>query len=139
MVWSAYALAKDCVSLCWLITASARKLRYILSVTSGNVNLCKSLCLLMTFASDTYFKKGVNIQVFIGHMQRNFSLTDVMKTGTHQAFENFINMHSLPDQSFDMTGVYFTLHNYDLDSYDRRFAILDVKHSNMRLTENKEF
>jgi len=93
----------------------------------------------MTLASDTYFKKGVNIHVFIGHMQRNFILTDVMKTGAHQAIEDFIAMHSLKDQSFDMTGEYFTLHNYDLDSYNRRFAIIDVKHANMRLTKNKEF
>ena len=84
------------MSSLWLITASARKLRYILSVTSGNVNLSKSLCLLMTLASDTYFKKGVNIHVFIGHMQRNFILTDIMKTGFHQNLENFIAMHSIP-------------------------------------------
>src|SRR6056300_1063179 len=139
MVWSAYALAKDCVSLCWLITASARKLRYILSVTSGNVNLCKSLCLLMTFASDTYFKKGVNIHVFIGHMQRNFILTDVMKTGFHQELEQFINMNTLGEQQFDMTGEYYTLHNYDLDSYDRKFAIIDVRYQNERLKDNTEF
>ena len=72
-------------------------------------------------------------------MQRNFILTDLMKTGQHQDFEQFISMHTLKDQTFDMTGEYFTLHNYDLDSYDRRFAIIDVKHSNMRLTKNQEF
>ena len=79
----------------------------------------------MTFASDTYFKKGVNIHVFIEHMQRNFILTDVMKTGFHTELEQFIDMHSLPDQTFDMTGEYYTLHNYDLDSYHRRLAFID--------------
>jgi hypothetical protein len=93
----------------------------------------------MTLASDTYFKKGVNIQVFIGHMQRNFILTDVMKTGFHQDLENFISMHSMTDQSFDMTGEYYTLQWYDLDSYDRKFAIIDIRWENARFSNNKEF
>jgi len=93
----------------------------------------------MTLASDTYFKKGVNIHVFIEHMQRNFILTDVMKTGDHIKLEQFINMHSLSDQTFDMTGEYYTLHNYDLDSYDRKFAMIDVRYQNERLKDNTEF
>ena len=72
-------------------------------------------------------------------MQRNFILTDIMKTGKHYDLEGFISMHSLKNQKFDMTGEYFTLHNYDLDSYDRRFAILDVSYANDRLAMNKEF
>ena len=58
-------------------------------------------------------------------MQRNFILTDLMKTGEHVQIEKFISHHSLPNQTFDMTGEYFTLHGYDLDSYDRKFAIID--------------
>jgi len=92
----------------------------------------------MTLPSDTYFKKGVNIHVFIEHMQRNFILTDLMKTGNHLKLEQFINLHSLPDQSFDMTGEYYTLHNYDLDSYDRKFAIIDCRAANDGLKDNKE-
>ena len=72
-------------------------------------------------------------------MQRNFILTDVMKTGYHVDLEEFINMHSFPDQSFDMTGEYYTLHNYDLDSYDRRIAIIDYRYTNDRIHNNKEF
>ena len=72
-------------------------------------------------------------------MQRNFILTDVMKSGNHTMLEQFINMHSLSDQDFEMTGEYYTLHHYDLDSYDRRFAIIDVRHSNDRLVGNPEF
>ena len=72
-------------------------------------------------------------------MQRNFILTDVMKTGHHTDLEDFINMNSFEDQSFDMTGEYYTLHNYDLDSYDRRFAIIDCRIANNRIHENKEF
>ena len=72
-------------------------------------------------------------------MQRNFILTDVMKTGYHVDLEDFINMNSFEDQSFDMTGEYYTLHNYDLDSYDRRFAIIDCRIDNNRIHGNKEF
>ena len=122
-----------------LKSVNARKLRYILSVTSENENLPKSLCLLMTLASDTYFKKGVNIHVFIEHMQRNFILTDVMKTGNHIRLERFINLHSLTDQTFDLEGEYYTLHNYDLDNYDRKFAIIDCRAQNDRLKDNTEF
>ena len=93
----------------------------------------------MTFPSDTYFKKGVNIHVFIEHMQRNFILTDVMKTGDHIKLEKFISYHSLPDQTFDVTGEYYTLHNYDIDSYDRKLAVIDTNSLIGRVTENSEF
>ena len=72
-------------------------------------------------------------------MQRNFILTDVMKTGQHQELHQFINLHSIEDQTFDLEYEYYRLHNYDLDSYDRRFAIIDVRHDNLRLKGNKEF
>ena len=72
-------------------------------------------------------------------MQRNFILTDIMKSGNHVQLEQFINMHSLEDQTFDMTGEYYTLHNYDLDGYDRKFAILDYRLANTRLTNNPDF
>jgi len=58
-------------------------------------------------------------------MQRNFILTDVMKTGNHTELEAFINMNTLDGQAFDMTGEYYTVHNYDIDSYDRRIAFVD--------------
>ena len=93
----------------------------------------------MTFPSDTYFKNGVNIPVFIVTMQRNFILTDIMKSGNHVQLEQFINMHSLQDQTFDMTGEYYTLHNYDLDGYDRKFAILDYRSANARVSNNPDF
>ena len=122
-----------------LNSVNARKLRYILSVTSGNENLPKSLCLLMTLASDTYFKKGVNIHVFIEHMQRNFILTDIMKTGFHVELENFISMHSMTDQTFDMSGQYYDLPLFDLDGYDRKFAILDCRAVMAEMSQNEQF
>tara|TARA_Y100000592_G_scaffold13054_1_gene18415 strand:+ start:2879 stop:3925 length:1047 start_codon:yes stop_codon:yes gene_type:complete len=72
-------------------------------------------------------------------MQSNFVLTDLMKTGKHQEIEQFISSHSLPDQSFYLESQYYRLHNYDLDSYDRRFAIVDVRHDNHRLKDSVEF
>ena len=72
-------------------------------------------------------------------MQRNFILTDVMKTGNHRDLESFVNHHSLKNQYFDMTGEYYTLHEYDLESYDRRFAVIDTRADNNRIHENTEF
>ena len=48
-----------------------------------------------------------------------------MKTGNHTELEKFINMNSLDNQTFEMTGEYFNVHNYDIDSYDRRIAFVD--------------
>ena len=53
-----------------------------------------------------------------------------MKTGFHLDLEEFISMHTMKDQSFECTGEYYTLHNYDLDSYDRRFAVIDCRMGN---------
>ena len=72
-------------------------------------------------------------------MQRNFILTDVMKTGDPMDLQSFISMHTITNQSFDMDCEYYTLHQYDLDSYDRRFAIIDVRDVNQRLIHNNHF
>jgi len=72
-------------------------------------------------------------------MQRNFVITDVMKTGNHVELEQFFSMHTLPNQSFDCTGEFYTLHHYDLDSYDRRFAVIDVNYWNEKYCQNKDF
>jgi hypothetical protein len=72
-------------------------------------------------------------------MQRNFFLTDLMKTGNHQSYEQFLDTHSLRDQQIDYTGEYYTLHNYDLDAYDRRFAFIDRTVANNRICANPEY
>ncbi len=72
-------------------------------------------------------------------MQRNFVLTDVMKTGDHIELEQFFSMHTLPNQSFECTGEFYTLHNYDLDSYDRLFAVIDVSYWNEKYHKNNDF
>lgn len=58
-------------------------------------------------------------------VQRNFILTDVMKTGNHIEWENFIHFADVKDQQFDMTGSWYQLQDYDLPSYDQRIAFID--------------
>ena len=65
--------------------------------------------------------------------QSNFILTDIMKSGNHLSLEGFIKFTTLEDQTFDLTGEYYTIHNYNLKSYNRRFAIVDVRLENKRL------
>jgi len=72
-------------------------------------------------------------------MQRNFILTDVMKTGDHRMYEKFIGLHSLENQSFDCDGEYYTLHRHDLDTYDRKIAFIDLRIHNDRLIGNQQY
>jgi len=72
-------------------------------------------------------------------MQRNFILTDLMRTGFHQDIENFIDLHTMADQTIDHTGDWYTLHDFDLDSYDRKFAIIDTRQGNWHLRNSSEF
>ena len=72
-------------------------------------------------------------------MQRNFILTDVMKTGNTTDLTQFIAMNTMNDQVFDTASEYYTLHNYDLDSYDRKFAVIDVRTDNIRFSHNDYF
>jgi len=62
-----------------------------------------------------------------------------MKTGEHQDLHRFINFNSIQNQKFDLEYEYYRLHNYDLDSYDRRFVIIDVRDDNRRIRGNKDF
>ena len=72
-------------------------------------------------------------------MQHNFILTDVMKTGDHHSYEQFIDTHSLADQNFEYTGEYYTLHKYDLEKYDRKFAMIDMRIHNNRVIGNEQY
>lgn len=62
-----------------------------------------------------------------------------MKTGANQDVKNFIELHSLDRQSFDCESEYYNLHNHDLDSYDRKFAIIDSRIDNIKLKTNPVF
>ena len=72
-------------------------------------------------------------------MERNFILTDVMKSGAHQRLESFINFSTIEGQQFDMTGEWYTLHYYDLKNYKRKFALIDHRAVNDRLWSNKNY
>lgn len=72
-------------------------------------------------------------------VQKNFILTDVMKTGDHISYEQFIDSHSLKDQEFICTGEYYTLHNYDLKNYDRKIALIDMRIHNDRVSGNNDY
>ena len=60
-------------------------------------------------------------------MQRNLILTDVMKTGDHKNIEDFIDLHSLPNQIFTCHDEYYSVGTLDTDSYDRKIAIVDQR------------
>jgi len=62
-----------------------------------------------------------------------------MNTGDHQKLKDFFSCANLPKQQFVFTNEYFDLHNYDLESFDRRIAILDVNYQNTRFHKNKDF
>jgi len=62
----------------------------------------------------------------MGIMQRNFVLLDVMKTGDYFQVKDFVKEQTIANQQFDCADDYFTLHNYDLTKYDRRFAMIHV-------------
>ena len=53
--------------------------------------------------------------------------------------EDFIDMSSIPNQKFTYTGDYYLLHNFDLDRYDRKFAIIDYRLDLHHLATSKTF
>lgn len=71
--------------------------------------------------------------------KKNFFLTDLMKTGHHQNIENFINLNCLKNETFDFTGEYFSLHNYKLEDYTRRIALIDYDNSPYKIYKNDEY
>ena len=72
-------------------------------------------------------------------MQRNFFISDLMRTGAHQTYERFLDTHSLPNQSVEYINQYYDLQNYDLDSYDRKFAIIDKRADNSKFASSTEY
>ena len=72
-------------------------------------------------------------------MQRNFILTDMMKTGFDQDVRHFIESNTMDDQKIDLTGQYYDLPLFDLDKYDRKFALIDHRIENQSISNNSEF
>ena len=71
--------------------------------------------------------------------QRNFILTDVMKTGQPAFLKHFIDCGNLPEQQFVITEEYYTIHNYDLKSFDRRLAIIDMSFNVNTVLSNSDY
>ncbi len=69
-------------------------------------------------------------------MKKIFILTDVMLSGQNLEFENFIRSANIEDISFTYEPEYWNLHNYDWDSYDALYCIIDQREQFM---ENSEF
>jgi len=69
-------------------------------------------------------------------MKKIFILTDLMLSGQHLQFENFIRSANIEDIEFTYEAEYWNLHNYDWDSYDSLYCIIDQRE---QFTENKEF
>ena len=62
-----------------------------------------------------------------------------MKTGACQDVKNFIDLHSIDGQKFTCDSEYYNLHTHDLDSYDRKFAIIDSRFHNNKLKSSASF
>jgi len=69
-------------------------------------------------------------------MKDNFFLLDLMGTDHSHLISEYLNRSGLP---LDMTPSYYKLHRYDLDSYKRKFAIIDHRIANMDLWDNQEY
>jgi len=72
-------------------------------------------------------------------MERNFILTDVMKTGYHQRLDNFLDYHTLAGQEITHDHQYYTIANFPLDQYKRKLAIIDICNASYGLFDMQEF
>ena len=71
--------------------------------------------------------------------ERNFILTDVMKSGYHQQLDNFLDYHNLVDQEITHDHQYYTVTNFPLDQYKRKLAVIDICDASYGLFDQQEF
>jgi hypothetical protein len=69
-------------------------------------------------------------------MRKIFILTDLMFSGQHLYFENFIRSAGISHVEFTFEPSYWNLHNYEWDGYDELFCIIDHKDG---YVDNSEF
>ena len=72
-------------------------------------------------------------------MERNFILTDVMKSGYHQQLDNFLDYHTLAGQEITHNHQYYTVTNFPLDQYKKKLAIIDICNASYCLFDQQEF
>ena len=58
-------------------------------------------------------------------MKKIFILTDLMYSGQHLHYENFIRSANIKDIEFTYEPEYWNIHKYDWESYDELFCIID--------------
>ena len=74
-------------------------------------------------------------------IKKNFFLTDVMKIGNHQNIEKFLKKSNLLNfgETVDYTSEYYNLHNFDLEHYHRRFAMISHLDYPQAFYKNNEY
>lgn len=64
-------------------------------------------------------------------------LTDIMKTGHHWWYADFLRYHTIMDQIIDVCDDYYKLHQHNLESYDKKIAV--ICGMNDFLLDNEEY
>jgi len=64
-------------------------------------------------------------------------LTDIVKTGHHWWYADFLKYNTIVEQQIDVVDDYYKLHQYDLNLYDRKIAVICAM--NDFLLENNEY
>ena len=57
-------------------------------------------------------------------MMKNLILTDIMKTGHHWWYSQFIKYNNIKDQQIEVCDDYYNLNLFDLEKFDRKIAII---------------
>jgi len=68
---------------------------------------------------------------------KNLILTDIMKTGHHWWYAQFIKYNTIKDQQIEVCDDYYNLNLLDLEKFDRKIAIICVM--NDHLLKNEEY
>ena len=69
-------------------------------------------------------------------MRKIFILTDLMFSGQHQYFENFIRDAKLEDAQITFEPEYWNLHNHQWEQYDELYCLIDLRE---KFVDNQEF
>ncbi len=71
--------------------------------------------------------------------KKNFFLLDIMKTGYHENYRDFINLNSLIGEEFHITQEYYDVSKKIIQKYDRKLAILDTCLSTEKFLTNEVY
>ena len=68
---------------------------------------------------------------------KNFILTDIMKTGHHWWYGQFIKYNTIKDQHIEVCDDYYHLNQFKLTEFNRRIALICIMHDH--LLKNDEY